>query len=78
MATRFPVRGFKARLLICWFMRTPGGMLFEQGTYRMELQAKLDDSDSWTSVLLFPLHINQKATDFINKRFLTYDNNLEA
>jgi hypothetical protein len=73
-ATQFPVRGRESTLLICEFQRRPGGMLFEAGSYPMQLQAKLDGSEKWKSICDFHLNVSEESLATINKQFLVYDN----
>lgn len=73
-ATQFPVRGREALLLICEFQRTPGGMIFEERNYPLELQAKLDNSTKWKRICKFNLNVTKKSLPTINQQFIVHDN----
>lgn len=73
-ATQIPVLGREAILLICWFMRDPGELLFETKSYTLELQAILDEREVWSEIARFPLHVNDNAIRSINRQFVAHDN----
>ena len=73
-ATQFPVRGREAVSLICEFQREPGGMVFEAGSYPLELQAQLGDGKLWKSICCFTLNVSPQGLQTINKAFVVHDN----
>jgi hypothetical protein len=77
-ATQFPVRGREAKLLICEFQRTPGGMVFEVRNYPMELQDKLGNAKKWKTICCFSLNISEQDLPTINSQFIVHDNMTEG
>lgn len=73
-ATQFPVRGREAVLMVCEFQREPNELTLEEGTYSLQLQARLDGKKSWTPILTFPLNVSGKATQIARERFIPFDN----
>ena len=74
LATQFPVRGREALLLTCEFQRQTGGLVFEDRTYRLELQAKLDRCPKWKTLHRFPLVVTKGSLGSINTALRTCDN----
>lgn len=73
-ATQFTVHGRQVSHQICWFLRSPGGMLFERKSYPLQLQILLQESNVWQSLAEFSLHVNAAAIKSINKQFITHGN----
>ncbi len=73
-ATQFPVRGREAILLICEFQRDPGGLVFQERRYPMELQAQTDGSKLWTCICRFTLNVSAQGLQTINQAFVVHDN----
>jgi hypothetical protein len=73
-ASQFPVRARESLLLICEFQRRPGNFLFEAKRYQIELQALIDEEDTWKTLTFFELNINSDALKTINEIFITHDN----
>jgi len=76
-ATQIPVRGREAILLICEFHRQPGGLLFDEGSYPIELQAILGNSMKWKRICRFSMNVSKRSAQSINKQFIVHDNKLE-
>jgi hypothetical protein len=74
LATQFPVRGREALLIICEFQRVPGGLLFEEKSYKLELQGKLDRNKKWKRICVFDFHVTKQSAPSINKQFIAHDN----
>lgn len=74
LAFQFPVRGREAASLICEFQRVPGNLLFDQQTYRLDLEAKLDKATKWKQIASFELHVSEKAMQFINRNSIAHNN----
>ena len=77
LATQFPVRGREALLLVCEFQRQPGNLLFENRSYKLELQGKLDDSKKWKCISPFLLNVSEQSAPIINKQLTARDNMAE-
>ena len=74
LATPFPVKGREAFSLICKFHRTPGNLVFEKRKYNLELQAILDNSNVWKSMLHFQLNVSTADAELLNKNYTILDN----
>jgi hypothetical protein len=73
-ATQFPVRGREAVTIICEFQRKPGDLLFEKGSYPIELQAILNENHKWQTLCRFDLNVKQESLSSINKQYIAHDN----
>ena len=73
-ATQFPVRGRESVLYICEFQRQPGGLVFETKGYPVQLQAMLNGSDKWKTILDFSLNVSQIDLSTINRSLVVHDN----
>ena len=74
LATQFPVRGREAALLICQFQREPGNILFQQGSYPIELQALIGNSMKWKRISRFSMNVSSRSGQSINSQFIAHDN----
>ncbi len=77
-ATQFVVPPQEPISLICEFQRNPGGMLFENRDYKIELQAKIEGSDKWRQICRFPLKVNERSVASINRHFIVHDNMVDS
>lgn len=65
-ATQFPVRGREAVKIICEFQRKPGNLLFEEGSYPIELQGIINENHEWQTLCRFDLNVKQESLPSIN------------
>lgn len=73
-ATQFPVRGREALRLVCEFQRRPGNLAFERGIYNFELQAILNNFNTWETLCSFPINVTSQDVKTINQQFIVHDN----
>ena len=74
MSTQIVIPGMEANVIICEFQRRPGELIFENKTYKIELQAKLDKKTHWKKLLTFPMTVTERDLNTINNLFITHDN----
>lgn len=77
-ATPLPVRGREALQIVAQFTDKKKGLIFKPKTYVVEVQAKLDQKEKWTTLLTWELKVTPSHLPQLNESFIAHDNELEA
>lgn len=76
MATQFPVRGLESQLNIYVFIKQGSRLRLEPRSYRLELQATLDESSDWATISRFRLNIGEEEIETIRTQKLRPRDNM--
>lgn len=76
-ASALPIRGREAVSIVAQFSNRNPGLTFVSRTYTVEVQARLNKSEKWTSLITFDLRVTDQHLPQLNELFIAHDNELE-